>query len=168
MSVPVRYDDTKAAQLRRKKVTAILAGRTPFPHDATWAYHPTMRTSAQVPRGKFFRRMVTQEVEVKLEPIAFKSSINAIDMMGCTSMMGGMTVYLAIHPNGQLMRRVNLERRTKKGPIDTWEPVADFAELSDEDVERIEIAAHGDDSLIAQAYHDACTEIERSFGYDVE
>jgi hypothetical protein len=167
MSVPVRYNDTKTANLRREKIAAIIAGRTPFPSDATWAYRPTMRTSTRVPRGKFFHRMVVQEVAVKLEPIAFRPSINAIDMMGCISMMGGMTVYLAIHPNGQLMRRVNLERRTKKGLADTWKPATDFAELSDEDVERMEIAAHGNDSLIARAYQDACTEIERGFGYDV-
>lgn len=126
----------------------------PFPNEP---FHPRKVTARMRiwPRLPFTRA-------VRLSPVAFVPQINAIDMMGCVSMMGSMRPYLYLDPDRRLVRR-----RSTRGETGScqWAYVTDPFSISDEDIARLEIGVQGNNDLLEAEYDKACDAIMAEFGY---
>lgn len=126
----------------------------PFPDEP---FHPRKVTARMRiwPRLPFTRA-------VQLSPVAFVPRINAIDMMGCVSMVGGMSPYLYLDPDRRLVRRRSAWGETGSRQ---WAYVTDPFSISDEDIARLEIGVQGNNDLLEAEYDKACDAILADFGY---
>ena len=139
-------------EVQRSLIEFIIRQHKPFPDEP---FHPRsitvhVRTRPWLP----LRR------SVRLSPVAFEPRINAIDMMGCVSMHGGMSPYLFLDPNQHLVRRVV----DRKGNY-RYAYVTDPFSITREDIDRLEIGIQGDNELLEVEREKACDAIMRDFGY---
>lgn len=143
-----------ASENRWELINAILRQHTPFPDEP---FHPHNVT---VPIRIWPRLPFTHAVE--LRPVAFQSDVHAIDMMGCISIAGGMRAYLYLDPHDRLVRR---QRAWGQRGSRRWVYITNPFDLSDEDLERLEVGIQGNKELLDAAYEEACTAVMVSLGY---
>lgn len=143
-----------AREERWDRIELTTSQHVPFPDEP---FHPRKVTARMRiwPRLPFTRA-------VRLSPVAFVPQINAIDMMGCVSMMGSMRPYLYLDPDRRLVRR-----RSARGETGScqWAYVTDPFSISDEDIARLEIGVQGNNDLLEAEYEKVCDAIMADFGY---
>ena len=129
----------------------IIRQHKPFPDEP---FHPRsitvrVRTRPWLPFGQ----------SVRLSPVAFEPRINAIDMMGCVSMSGGMSAYLYLDPDKRLVREIWTGKKYR------YVYVTDPFSITRRDIDRLEIGIQGDNELLEVEREKACDAIMRNFGY---
>ncbi len=124
----------------------------PFPDEP---FHP--RSVMERVRNRAWLPSFTNPV--RLQPVAFEPRINAMDMMGCISMTGGMSAYLYLDPDRRLVRKI----KAKRGGYYAY--VADPLSITREDIEHLEIGVQGDNDLLDAEYNKACDAIMTKLGY---
>lgn len=124
----------------------------PFPDEP---FHPRKVTARMRiwPRLPFTRA-------VQLSPVAFVPRINAIDIMGCISMVGSMSPYLYLDPDRRLVRKVLTARGRYR-----YEYVTDPFSITDEDIARLELGIQGNNDLLDAEYDKARDAILADLGY---
>lgn len=141
-----------AREERWDRIELTTSQHVPFPDEP---FHPRKVTARMRiwPRLPFTRA-------VRLSPVAFVPQINAIDMMGCVSMMGSMRPYLYLDPDRRLVRRTLTARGRSR-----YKYVTNPFFISDEDIARLEIGVQGNNDLLEAEYEKVCDAIMAEFGY---
>ena len=141
-----------AQEVQWSLIDSITRRHVPFPDEP---FHPRNITV----RVRTLLRLPSLRPAVTLNPIAFVPRVNVIDVMGCVSMMGGMSAYLYLDPDRRLVRKI----KAKRGGYYAY--VADPLSITREDIEHLEIGVQGDNDLLDAEYNKACDAIMTKLGY---